>query len=103
MLSKLPVEEIDMTITVSSGTGTGTFSVGGEIIQAMFKTPNGTETYDWQLTDRDSFVLDGNTGLEGNTCETIGKSCTDRQTTMTITNGSADGDYPVRLLMRYGP
>lgn len=85
-------------ITVASGSGSRSVDLGGEVIGFGIIPPTGA-TYDIEFIDADSFGLGGKSSLTGN--NTI-QQCFQAhdQTTISITNASADGTYRVKVWFR---
>lgn len=101
MRASIRIERQILTITVSSGTGSATFTAHGKLNSIGFKMPSGTPTYDFEIVDSASFGVAGKTGLSGKTTLGVDKLCTDLNT-ITISNATVDGDYLVRLWIEQG-
>lgn len=90
-MSWIHVYETLVTVTVSGGIGTATFSVTGQITDVYISAPNGA-TYDWNITGPTGTPRIGEMGVSGSrSVDCNNRPC---QGTSTITMANAtNGTY----------
>ena len=95
------LRNIDLTVVVTSGTGSQTFNADGEINTIGIKAPSAGATYKYRILDADSYPLTETP--QKLTGDTPVQEDVLLSTTQTFTIFEAtDGTYNVRIRTRFG-